>query len=494
MEQGLSAKALRGFAYLGSQAAVTKLSSVLSQFVLSWLLRPEDFGLIGLAYSVSALVSLLRQFGIREFLVRRKRGDLWLEQILWFSFSLGTIGGLLLAAMAPFVSSLYGEPGIAGLLLIMALVQPISALNAVLLADLQRHMNFRALSGFGVFSSVAGAILAIGFALAGFEAYAFVLPTLLTEAIVLILLGLKIRPRIRWRPRLKTWRFFARTSLAVVATGFCFTLVSQGDYMLLGYFHSTAMVGIYFFAFSFSTQTSKLLWGTVASILFPAFSAIRQDKARLGQAFRRTLAAVSMIAVPLGMLQIVLAGPLVRLLFAEKWLGAIPLIQVLSFAMAWHAVAEPAVPLLQSLGRFGKLLRNAVIWTITFLAVVGFAAKYGDASTVAFAVAAFYLLASPLYLWNAGIEIGLGAKDIGLFYVPSVFSCSVAVMAAGLTGAMADVPDWAEIFLTGSVFSAIYLIMINLCLPGMFWDTVGGFAGRFGVAFKPKLGVERIGK
>lgn len=494
MEQGLSAIALKGFAYLGSQAAATKLSSALLQFVLSWLLRPEDFGAVGLAYSVSALVSLLRQFGVREFLVRRRRGDLWLEQTLWFSLGLGTLGGVLLAAAAPVAAALYEEPRIAGLLLVIAPVQPVSALNAVLLADLQRRMNFRALSGIGLFSSVAGALLSIAFALTGFEAYSFVLPSLIVETLIAIFLVLAVRPRVRWHLKCRTWRFFAGTSLKVVATGLCFTLVSQGDYMLLGYFHATEVVGIYFFAFGFSTQTSKLLWGTVANILFPTFSSIRQDKARLGRAFRRTLAAVSMIAVPLGMLQIVLAGPLVRLFFADKWLAAIPLIQVLSFAMAWHAVAEPAVPLLQSLGLFGKLLRNAVVWTAAFLTAVGFAAKYGDALTVASAVAAFYVLASPFYLWNAGMDIGLGVKDVATFYIPSALSGGVAVMAASLTGAAAGLPEWAEIVLTGGVFAATYLAMIYLCLPGSFRETVGGLVRQSWPGFKPKLGMERLEK
>jgi O-antigen/teichoic acid export membrane protein len=483
-EQGLSARVLKGFAYLGSQAVVAKLSGVVLQFVLSWLLRPEDFGAIGLTYTVGAFATLLRQFGIREFLVRRKRADLWLEQILWFSLSLGTLGGLLLAAAAPIASALYREPRIVGLLLTVAAVQPISALNTVLTADVQRRMEFRTLAGLGMFSSLAGALLAIGFAVAGFEAYSFVLPGLVTETAALLFLLGRVRPGLRRGPDYRKWRYFARASLTVVATSLCFTLVSQGDYMLLGYFHSTATVGVYFFAFGLSTQTSKLLWGAVANILFPAFSTMRRDRERLGAAFRRTLAAVSMIAVPLGMVQIVLAEPLVRLFFAEKWRAAVPLIQVLSFAMAWHAVAEPAVPLLQSLGRFDKLLRNAVVWTVTFLAAVGLAARYGDALAVATAVAGFYLFASPLYLWSAGKDIGLRKKEIAGFYVPSAFCSGVAVLAADLAGAAADLPEWAEIFLVGGTFAAVYLISIKLCVPGFFRETTGSLAGRLGVAFR----------
>src|SRR6202044_1692868 len=155
-----------------------------------------------------------------------------------------------------------------------------------------------------------------------------------------------------WRPRPQFWRYFVPTGAYVFLTGVLMVLGSQGDYMLLGLFHSASEVGIYFFAFNFSVQINTFLWVGFANVLFPMMSSIQDDARRLAQAFRKTVGTISVLVVPLCVLQAALAGPLIRLLFSEKWVPAIPLIQLMNIGIGLHTIAEPCVPLLQAQGRF----------------------------------------------------------------------------------------------------------------------------------------------
>jgi O-antigen/teichoic acid export membrane protein len=468
----LTALVLRGFAFVGGQTVVGKLIAVASQYILSWLLLPADFGLVGLAYTVSALAGVGTQIGLREFIIRRQRSDLWIEPALWVAVSLSTLSAILMCVVANLAASIYHEPRVAGLVLVLALAQPFSALNVVLSAVLQKRFRFAELATIGTLTTLLSAVLSIVFAKLGLGAYSFVAPVSLVGAVQLMVLWRRCGHRIQWRPRPRIWRNFVSTGAYVFLTGVFMTLGSQGDYILLGLFHSASEVGFYFFAYSSSVQISGFLWVGFTSVLFPLMSSIQDDAPRLSKAFQRAVGTIAVLIVPLCFLQAALAEPVIRLLFAPKWVAAVPLIQLLSIGIGLHTIANPCVPLLQAQGRFGDLLKYTSVWTLLFLPCIYLAAKYGNALMVASAVAVFYAIGSPVYFFFVVRKVGVSVRDVISIYFPSACASLLSGTGAVWVCSMLGLGPAISLVVTIAVFLVCYIALISTFAPVMSRDAV----------------------
>src|SRR5262245_65835352 len=108
--QSLRQIAVHGFAWLGGQTVTSKLVGLVSQYLLSWFLLPQDFGLVGMATTVAAFVTIFTQIGLREFLVSRRRCELWMESALWFALTIAGLGAFFMTLMSPLAGRLYQEP------------------------------------------------------------------------------------------------------------------------------------------------------------------------------------------------------------------------------------------------------------------------------------------------------------------------------------------------------------------------------------------------
>ena len=99
------------------------------------------------------------------------------------------------------------------------------------------------------------------------------------------------------------------------------------------------MVGAYFFAFRLAIQPVQLLAGNLSNVLFPILAQLRGDPARQGEAALKASRVLSYVVMPYCFLQAAVAKPLLTLVFADKWLAAIPLMQILSIGLAFDAVS-----------------------------------------------------------------------------------------------------------------------------------------------------------
>src|SRR6185503_17573621 len=146
-EAALGHKTARGLAWMISQTVLTKLVTTLGTLLLGKLLLDDDFGLAALAYAFSVIPSLVQQGGLREILIQRHHQfRRWANAAFWMSIAQGLVAGVLMAALAPIGSLMYGNSTFVGLLLVLAAVFPLDALLIAPQANLQNQMRFRSLA------------------------------------------------------------------------------------------------------------------------------------------------------------------------------------------------------------------------------------------------------------------------------------------------------------------------------------------------------------
>ena len=466
-------RATRGLAWVTGAALVTKVVSTFGQIALAWFLLPEDFGAVAMAYSVMAFVNVLQQAGSAEVLLSRpKRFERWSSLALWMNLVIGVGAMAVVAGLAPLAARAFDAPVVAPLLLVLALATPLSAVTAVPTAKLRLALRFRAIALTQFLLALSRTGMAIGLAAADFGPYSFVLPVPVTQAMLLVLLWRLARPRVDRRLQLRRWRYLLGDSVMLVASRGLNTVLWQVDYMILGLFHPKAVVGLYFFGFNLSIQTLRLFAGNFAQVMLPALANVKGGPARQTAEFIKAIRLLAVVALPLSVLQALLADPLVRLVFDERWYSAIGILQALSIGMAFRLVGSPAGTLMQAHRRYRTILAVNAVYAALFIATIALAAWLGDGLTVAIAAAAFFAVLGPAHLIIAVQGRGGSWRDIA-----SLFGAATGVVTLPAAVGLAltyfiDAQAWPDYLFEAAtcsfVFGVCYLLALRVGLPADF--------------------------
>lgn len=379
----LTQRTMHGFLWMFSQAIVTKIAGIATQIALAWLLLPEDYGLIGLAYSIRAFAALVETGGVRLLLVSRQDEYTRLANAgFWYAVSLGLATAGIMALVAPFVARYYQSPELVGLVLVMAVAVPFQSMWVVPSARLDIDLRFRAKAMINIFYWVGGMVLSVVFALWGFGAYSFALPLLITSPLSALFYLMLSRPPIQWRFQFFQWIAFLRVSSLIILTAIFNRIVAMGAPLILGAFYSPNIVGLFYFASALSLQVVSLISSNLAGILFPVLSKIQNDPERLKKAFIRAVRVLALLAIPFSLCIAAIADPLIRLLFADKWLPTIPILQILAIGMAFSASGSIVGSYLVAQKKFRLLLLASVFRCLVFFILTLSAVRFGLTSFV----------------------------------------------------------------------------------------------------------------
>jgi PST family polysaccharide transporter len=425
-----------GFTWLFANQIATKCIAFGTQLILAWLLAPEDFGLVGLTYTVMSFASLLQYAGVEQILVQRRNFRAWALPGFWLSAIAGSAAMAFMFALAPVAAWMYSEPELVGLICLLALTAPIQSLAVVPRVVLLRKMNFKALAAILFLQVVIQSTLSICFASVGFGAYSFIIPQPISLLFLAIVLWIVARPQIKigLKINLKRCRYILGDATKALGGDFLSTLIRQADYVALGLFHTAFSLGHYFFAFNLSTATLVLLTQNLRRVLFPAFSELSEDKGRQAKAFIRASQLLALIAIPLCYLQAALAAPVLRLVFDPRWQPTIPLVVVLSVGMSFRVLYGPCIAYVQSLGRFGLYFKLNLGYASAFVISVLTAAWLGSPLSVAVTVSVVTALSCLCWFYVSVRQADCGIREVFyIFGLPQVVSF-IAFSGAFLSG------------------------------------------------------------
>lgn len=168
----------------GLQIILRHVLSVATTAVLARLLVPEDYGLVAMVATLTALLQVFAEMGLSWATVQRK--NLTIGQVsglFWINLGVGALFWIVVAGAGPLIADFYGEPDLvfiaavvgAGFLISGAAVQPI--------ALMKRALDFRRIALIEITALLCGAATAIILALAGWGYWALVLNGLVNASV-----------------------------------------------------------------------------------------------------------------------------------------------------------------------------------------------------------------------------------------------------------------------------------------------------------------------
>jgi O-antigen/teichoic acid export membrane protein len=225
--------------------------------------------------------------------------------------------------------------------------------------------------------------------------------------------------------------------------------------LLMGKFYSSAALGFFAQANTFCNMAATNFLQVIQKVTYPILAKLKDDRPKLKDGYRQIITMSSFAIVPVMVLMGVLAEPLVVTLVGEKWLGAVPFLQMLCAAGAVYHFNSINLDMLLVLGRVDLSLKLEVIKKVIAAVCIILGMQFGIYGLVAGQVVSVFI-ALFINTWYSdkllGYSLGEQSKDVAA----TVGFSLLAGSAVYLLQMFVDVPLGFELMLGGAAGSALY--------------------------------------
>ncbi|KPL69521.1 capsule biosynthesis protein CapK [Erythrobacter sp. SG61-1L] len=336
-----------------------------STFLVIRILSPSDYGLYAMTSVVLVLLSLMNGYGLANALIQKRDATPhMLRQLFGMLIVLNGALALIQIAAAPLVASYYGQPAVANLLRVQALIYLTNPFLALGYAVLSREMDFRKQAQVNLVSGLLSAFAALGGALAGLGVWTLVLAPL--TGFAARALGMAMAARIFIRP---SFDFRGAWSLAqyggIVAVGqFFWFIQTQADIVIAGRAFDPHMLGIYTTSLFLTQMFVTKFVPPINEVAFSAYARVQDDAQAMALGFLKAVRVLMLIGMPFCLGLAASADPLVHVVLGEKWLETAPVIALLGFAMPFMTIQVLFGPATNAAGRPGIYTRTSILGAV----------------------------------------------------------------------------------------------------------------------------------
>ncbi|HMQ87388.1 MAG TPA: lipopolysaccharide biosynthesis protein [Flavilitoribacter sp.] len=410
---------------LGSSGA-----NFLVAIILARLLTPEDFGLLAMIMIFFELSNTFIQSGFSYALIREKEiSDIDKSTTFIFNFLTAIFFYIVLFFSAPAIARFFHQDILVQIVRVMGLNLIISSAAIIQHTILTQRIDFKTQAKVRFAAVLISGGIAIVMAYKGFGVWSLVARIGLMELASAIFLWVvnpwKISLRFSRQSFRKLFGFGSKLLAEALIDKFFRHIVQ----VLIGRFFTTAILGFFTQANNFVNMAANTFQQSIQRVTYPVLAKLQDDRVKLKEAYRQIIVMSSFIIVPIMVMMGVLAKPILLTMVGEKWLDAVPFLQLLCMAGVTYHINSVNIDLLLVLGRVDLSLRLEVIKkAVTLIAIAAGGLTYGVFGLVAGQVISNYIaLFINTYYTDKYLNYPLGAqiRDV----LPSLaFSAAMGVI------------------------------------------------------------------
>ena len=361
----------------GQQFSSQLVSFGISVF-LARLLLPSDFGAIAMFSVLTSIASSIVDSGMASSLIRSKDiNDKDLSTVFWFNLLTSFFLYSVIFLIAPLVADFYNLPVLKNVIRVYSITLIINALVTVQGVTFLKKLDFK--TGFKVQipSQIIGGLSGIFFAYNGFGIWSIVYYNIIQTTVSTIQLWIYSN----WKPSLvfsneKFKEHFA-FGYKLTLSGLLNTIFNNIYTVIIGKIFSAVQLGFYNRADTLKQLPVTNLSNALNKVTFPLFSKIKDNDEKLKEVYKRLMKVVVFIITPVLSVMIVVATPLINLIFTEKWLQVVPYFQVLALTGVLYPIHSYNLNILKVKGRTDLFLILEMIKKALIVIVLVVSLKYG---------------------------------------------------------------------------------------------------------------------
>jgi O-antigen/teichoic acid export membrane protein len=419
-KQTVKALAMRGSAWAMGGNLTQQFIRLASNLLLTRLLLPEAFGLMTIVNVVLIGLQMFSDIGIGPSIIQHKRGEdpafyntAWTIQIIrGFVLTLAAVCivtpavyliGSLMASDAPgSAQPVYADPLLIPLICVGSLTALISGFNSTRLFTVNRKMVIGRLTVLEVGVQVMGVVAMASWAWYYQSVWALVGGGLV-QSWLKMLLSHTILPgennRLHFEReafddliRFGRWIFLSTAALFVAA---------QGDRLLLGFYISKTVLGVYSIAYFLSEALAQMIEFVSRRVFLPAFSHVARDNPdRLRTNYYRVRLRLDALTLPAAGGLMILGSDVVNLLYPDKYAAAGWMLEILAIRVALACTLPAAVSCLLAIGDSKSVFAGNLGKTVALLTGIPLGWHLGGLQGVIWAIALSELGSLPILWWR----------------------------------------------------------------------------------------------
>ena len=329
--------------------------SFVTNMILARLLTPDDFGAVGMLLIFISVANTFIDGGFAAALIQKKnpsQGDY--STIFYWNLLVSIILIAVLFIAAPSIARFYNMPLLEDILKVQSFILVINAFSIVQQNILIKHLQFKKLALINLISNTVGATVAIILAYKEWGVWSLVYKNLISALGIVSIIWVVSQ----WRPMLvfdrKSFRSLGGFGIMIFCSNLVETIYTEIQGLIIGKAYSAKDLGYYTQAKRLEEIPTLGFSAAINQVTFPIFSSAQDDIQFMKNVVRKNIRMISLLVFPLYMLLILIAEPLIVLLFSDKWLSAVPFFQILCFVGMIYSQNTVNTNIVKALG-LGKL-------------------------------------------------------------------------------------------------------------------------------------------
>lgn len=360
--------------------------------VLARLLMPEQFGLIGMVMVFISVAAVFLDGGFCAALIQKKDATVTdLSSVFYLNVSIGLVTGVLFYLAAPLIAAFYDKPVLTPLTRALSLIPLINSIGLVPNAILSRNINFKAETKISFIASVLSSIVGIILALSGFGVWSLVFQQISSAFAYVLFLWLLTS----WRPMLvfswQSLRSMFSFGSRLMGTALLSVAFDNLYALIIGKLFSERELGLFTRANNFQSTPVSALGKLTEKVLFPVFSNLQDDLARMKSWTRKVVKIAAFVQFPMMAGLAAASRPIVLVALGEKWAGSIQYLQLLCFVGILYPIEIINANIFLSLGKSRLFLWMRIVKTVLIVINVGITWHYGIRAMIIGMIAAEFI-------------------------------------------------------------------------------------------------------
>ncbi len=427
---GIKDLTIGGFKWYGSLMAVRDIMAFAVNIVLARILLPSDFGLVALVFVVSGLLLTIVEIGFNAAVIQKKTiNDEILSTAFFINLVMSALVAVLVIVISPQIGIFFNNEAIIPMIRFFSIVLIIRALSSIQVAVNERNLNFRMIAFVTLAGIIVATLIKLYLAYSGYGAWSIIIGELFNHLLVTVLFWI----RTPWVPVIKNikhshFRELLSYGSNIMLIRFFNQLSSKFDIMIIGRFISAYDLGIYSMGFKISTIIPSQVNTVIARVMFPSFSRMQDNNTLMIRAYLEVIKYISIVGLPMVVGLIIITPEFVSVVLTEKWLSAIPIIQMLCiFSIANIIGGALWGPILKAKGKPRLVLVMTVIRLIAMPVFIIGGLRWGLIGITA-GIAIYGWIFRFVYQYIVNKEIGISMLDYLKSLAPAFINA--ALMAA----------------------------------------------------------------
>lgn len=295
--------------------------------ILARILGPTEYGLANLCFIFFTMASMVTMSLVDGIVSLQVEDDLRLSSLFWSTVAVGlAFSALCLGAAAP-LAAFMEEPRLIGLLRWFSVIPILVAVAAVPNLLILKELEFRVYAIRTLTATAVGGAVGIWMASQGFGAYAIIGQQITFFAITNVVMWLSIS----WRPRaiysFAAFREVAKPGMGLMSINVLSFLDGQAPRFFIGKLLGPSPLGHFAMATRLRFALTEIFVTSPLAVVYPALAKIdTKEEQRL---LAKTITYLgALVTFPILAISSATAPQYVPILFGEKWVEAIPLLQI----------------------------------------------------------------------------------------------------------------------------------------------------------------------